>query len=383
MNNANFIVRMNKLRILLLNAFHTGSHASWANEFSKKSKHDVQLLSLPGFHWKWRMHGASIEFNRQLKAMDYPVFDCILCTDMMDLALFSALSADHYANIPKVVYFHENQISYPWSPTDADPELNRDRHYGFINYTSALVASRVLFNSAFHKSNFLDSLRQYLKALPDFNGIDQVDVIQSKSFVLAPGVKQGIKIEAPQRRNMKTAYDSPVILWNHRWEYDKNPQLFFDTLKALKRKQIKFKLIVLGESFKSSPAIFQDMKAMFKDEILHWGFVESRQEYYKMLSAADVLPVCSIQEFFGMSLMEAILSGVYPLLPNRLVYPEHIPEDLKDDYLYDSDEELLQLLESWIQAPKKVHSELAQSAKQHLWKNLIFKYDEFFSGVVL
>ena len=124
------------------------------------------------------------------------------------------------------------------------------------------------------------------------------------------------------------------------------------------------------------------MKLWFKDEILHWGYVESQQAYYQLLASADILPVCSTQEFFGMSVMEAILSGVFPLLPNRLVYPEHIPEGLKADYLYNTDEELLFLLERWIKAPKKIHKELVESAKPYLWKNLIFKYDEFFSGVV-
>ena len=27
----------------------------------------------------------------------------------------------------------------------------------------------------------------------------------------------------------------PVILWNHRWEYDKNPEFFFNTLSKLKK----------------------------------------------------------------------------------------------------------------------------------------------------
>ena len=40
-------------------------------------------------------------------------------------------------NIPTAIYFHENQISYPWSPRDRDKIQNRDNHYGFINYVCA------------------------------------------------------------------------------------------------------------------------------------------------------------------------------------------------------------------------------------------------------
>jgi hypothetical protein len=50
--------------------------------------------------------------------------------------------------------------------------------------------------------------------------------------------------------------------------------------------------------------------------------------------------VCSRQDFFGGSAVEAIYCNCYPLLPNRLAFPEHIPAGQKADHLYEREEEL-------------------------------------------
>ena len=65
------------------------------------------------------------------------------------------------------IYFHENQFTYPWSPNDPDVELQRDKHYGFINYSSTLCADHIYFNSKFHLDSFFIGLEKFLKQLPD------------------------------------------------------------------------------------------------------------------------------------------------------------------------------------------------------------------------
>ena len=51
---------------------------------------------------------------------------------------------------PAMLYFHENQFSYPLGPGE-----ERDFQYGFTDITSALVADRILFNSHTHHRAFL------------------------------------------------------------------------------------------------------------------------------------------------------------------------------------------------------------------------------------
>lgn len=63
-------------------------------------------------------------------------------------------------------------------------------------------------------------------------------------------------------------------------------------------------------------------------------------QYYAFLSRAKVLLVTAQEETFGYQVMDAILSNCIPICPNRLSYPELLPRT----YLYDTENELIELL---------------------------------------
>jgi glycosyltransferase involved in cell wall biosynthesis len=172
--------------------------------------------------------------------------------------------------------------------------------------------------------------------------------------------------------------EEPVLLWNHRWEYDKNPGLFFETLFQLKDEGFAFKLIVTGESFSDIPPIFQKAKTILKDRLLHFGYAKSKTEYYRLLSMADVIPVTNYQDFFGGSIVEAIHFGSIPLLPGRLAYPEHIPENLHSKFIYLTDQDFKSKLKAMLANHSGLRADLA-SVQSHIrrydWKELIKRYD--------
>ncbi len=175
------------MKILLVEPYYTGSHAAWAKGYACHSQHHIDILSLPGRFWKWRMHGGAVTLARKfLNSNAAP--DLILATDMLDLTTFLALTRHRTAGIPTTIYFHENQLTYPWSPTDRDIAQKRDKHYGFINYTAALAADSVLFNSGYHLESFLGALPNLLKHFPDYNELNTVKEIQSKSQILTLGL---------------------------------------------------------------------------------------------------------------------------------------------------------------------------------------------------
>ncbi|MFM1875465.1 MAG: hypothetical protein RL266_1202 [Bacteroidota bacterium] len=370
---------MNEQRsILLVEPFFGGSHQQWAEGFKKYSKHKVEILSLPAAHWKWRMHGAAVTLAK--RALEYPNVDLIVVTDMLDLATFLALTRERFKDVPVVAYFHENQITYPWSPQDQDLKLNRDNHYGFINYTTALSADAVWFNSEYHLRSFLSSLPQFFGQFPDHRNLETVQEISRKSRVMHLGMDLR---ELDRFESLNTApSDRPTILWNHRWEFDKNPDQFFRALIELKSREIEFNLVVLGQEFRNAPRIFNVAKAELKDRILHWGYVNSKQEYAKWLWQSDILPVTSYQDFFGGSILEAMYCNVKPLLPYRLAYPEHVPHDQHSNFFYAEGEFVGKLQESILRFEVLQKIETFRFAERYDWNCLIKTMDALLLEVI-
>ena len=127
--------------ILLLDPFHGGSHAAWSQGVRKGlTDLDIAWNPQPANHWKWRMQGAAAIWANQLQ--DAPRPDVLLTTDMCDLAQLKGLLPASWHDVQCVVMFHENQLTFPWSPTDQDPHLGRDLAYSYINVSSALAATR-------------------------------------------------------------------------------------------------------------------------------------------------------------------------------------------------------------------------------------------------
>ncbi len=355
------------MKVALVEAFFTGSHKRWAEEMQTFSSHKIDIFSLKGNYWKWRMHGGAITLANQFLEKGEK-YDLILATDMMDLSLFKSLISAKYNNIPIALYFHENQLCYPWSETDRDVQKNRDSHYAFINFSSALVADQVFFNSHFHKDSFLGALPNFLKGFPDYNELDSIKKIEAKSEVLYLGMDLQKFNKYKTEQNKK-----PLILWNHRWEYDKNPKDFFEALYLIQEKKLDFKVVILGENFRQIPIEFDEAKERLKDKILLMGYADSFKDYAAWLWQAQILPVTSNQDFFGGSVVEAIYCNCFPILPKRLAYPEHLPNQAK--YFYKSIEQLTDKLENAILNFNNLEN-LDATVKKYDWKIIIKEYDK-------
>lgn len=365
---------MKPLHIALLVPFFGGSHKQWATGWQQYSYHTIDLYTLPGRHWKWRMHGSAITLAEQVNQTAVRP-DIIVATDMLDVTVLRSLLKASYRAIPIVLYMHENQLTYPWSPDDKDTTLARDRHYAFINYTSALAADAVWFNSNYHKTSFLAALQGFLQAFPDYRNKKTVATIQNKCRVMPLGLP--LSHIDPYRQIPKPPTQLPTLLWNHRWEHDKGPEEWHALLRGLTDRGIAFSLIVMGESFGHYPAIFDTIKSTYSSSIRHWGYAASSAEYYALLCEADIAPVTSNHDFFGASVVEAIYANVIPVLPNRLAYPEHIPLAYHRDYFYQSREEALSLLaDKILHLDKWRQQTLSHFVQRYDWQHQAPAYDQ-------
>lgn len=312
------------MKILAIEPYYGGSHKAFLDGWQSRSEHDWTLVTLPAYKWKWRMRHSPLTCARLVQKMvaEGQSWDILFVSDMINLPELCGILPAKVANLPRLIYFHENQLMYPVRSSST-----RDYHYAYSNFTSCTAADAVWFNTAWHREVFLHGLDAYLRRMPDYKHVDELDSIRERSEVFPQG------INPPPPRPPRN--DGPMrLVWAARWEYDKNPGDFYGALTLLQEKNIPFEISVIGESFKDKPKVFDLLKDEFSEVINYWGFQETREDYYRALSEADICVSTAQHEFFGISLMEAASCGTLPLAPERLAYPEVLRGN--GDFLYDN-----------------------------------------------
>jgi glycosyltransferase involved in cell wall biosynthesis len=363
-------------RVLFLEPFYGGSHREFADGLIEHSRHAIELHTLPARFWKWRLRGAALHFAEKIR--DPGSYDALITTDLLSLSDLKALWGRAFP--PALVYFHENQLTYPLAPGE-----RMDLQYGFTDITTALAAKRVLFNSHTHFQAFFEGLPGFIRNMPEYRPRWVIEAIRNKSGVLYPGCRFPADREAitPTQNTPSSAGEAaPLIIWNHRWEFDKNPALFFRALEKAADLGAAFRLALLGENYQMKPREFIAARSCLGSIIEQYGYVESRDEYYDWLRRGSIVVSTADQENFGMAVVEAVRLGCAPLLPRRLSYPELFPEQFHGDFLYDNEEDLVRMLVCLLrelpEPDNPLHEKtraLAQSMSRFSWENLISSYD--------
>jgi glycosyltransferase involved in cell wall biosynthesis len=369
------------MRVLVCEPYFTGSHRSWAEGLAAHSRHDVRLVSHSGGFWKWRMQGAALTLAEEVRRLvaEWGRPDVLVASDMVHLPALLGLARVVLADTAVAVYFHENQLTYPM------PEgATADETYAMTNWLSMAAADRVVFNSEHHRAEVLAALPRLLRRFPDHRHTGLVDAVAERMVVLPVGVD--VDRFAGDDRG-----DPPIVLWNHRWEYDKDPAAFFAALAQLADEGVPFGLIVAGESFQTVPAEFEAARQRFADRIVWFGTAPA-DAYPDLLRRADVVVSTAHHEFFGVAVVEAVAAGALPVLPRRLSYPELVPDpadtmlpagrsDTAGAYLYD---DLVAHLR-WALTDHDGRRAAAAIARKHVdqfaWPRVAPAYDALFSAL--
>ena len=397
------------------------------------SRHRIELHTLPARFWRWRMRGAALHFAH---AVERPAdFDLVLVTDLMNVADLKAVWG---ANCPPIVlYVHENQLSYP------KPEgEQRDFQFAFTDIASALAADVVVFNSRYHRDAYFAVLPEVLRRMPEYEPAWIPEALAAKARVLYPGCRlpairdrgPGADPAAPDRRSAapagappaaggspaasaRTALappaavaaesagapaagagagdsvaqaatavgdspqpgTAPMVIWNHRWEFDKQPAAFFAALRKVQQAGVAFEVALLGENAQYVPQEFMAARKWLGERVVQYGYLPNRNAYLELLGRGSVVVSTAIQENFGMSVVEAVAAGCHPLLPNRLAYPEVIPAAYHDACLYEDDEALADKLIALLASPPVAPPPgLAAAMQRYSWDCLAADYDELF-----
>lgn len=351
-------------RVLLVEPYFSGSHQAWAEGYARTAAHDVEPISLPGRFWKWRMFGGSLTLARKTSQLSEPP-DLILASDMLDLASFLG-HAGLAPGVRSILYMHENQLTYPLSPTARD-----DLAYAYMNWSSMVRADEVWFNSRFHLDSVFEALPKFLRHFPDHRHTPIVEETHAKSTVMPVGVDLSFVTDAEKP-------EPPLVIWNQRWEHDKNPQRMWDALVRLGRRGSEFQVAICGENFANTPEGFEEGRKMLGDRVVHYGYA-SRARYCQLLNDASVVLSTALHEFFGIAVVEAMAAGAVPVLPNGLSYPELVPKRLHAETLYNDDDRLDELLTKGVEdgdRRNRLAGEVAAAMERYDWGVVGRMYDE-------
>ena len=361
------------LSILAVEPWLGGSHERFLAGWKQRSTHRVQILGLPARHWRWRMQGAAHTLARRARELQPP--DVLLVSDYLDLPRFRGFLPPAWAGIPAALYLHENQLTYPLRPGEERRE--RDLAPAFANLLSCLSAERVVFNSRFHRDEFRDAALELLAQLPSPKPTAELENALETARVIGPGVD----LEATPLGPGPPSGSPLRVLFNHRWEHDKDPAAFLRAVRAARQQGAQIELVLLGESYRKSPPQVDALLAELAPCILHRGWAADRAQYLHLLGSADLVVSTARHEFFGMALLEGVAAGAMPLAPRALAYPEVLAEELHAQAFYSDADDLVAHLVVAAQTPRvyrdpEARARLRASVEPHDQAHTAARLDE-------
>lgn len=325
------------MKALLLSAYAADSHHYWARGLVHHLDDiDWTLIELSPRHFQWRVRGNPLSFMSEHDAALSQPFDLIVATSLVDLATLAGIYP-HLGQARRVVYFHENQFAYPLGEQQKlriEPLM--------VNLYSALAADQVLFNSHWNLESFFDGVADFLKMMPEKVSLARFEALKTRSVVVPVPLTP-----LDTSRRLDEGMRPARIIWNHRWEYDKNPEDFFAALEALSDEGIAFELVMMGQVFRKHPKVFDYAQKRLSHHIVCWGH-QSRADYLAELQRGGIVVSTAWHEFQGLAVMEAVQRGCVPLVPERLCFPEYYGPE----YRYDGSRAALTArLKAWLTQP--------------------------------
>ena len=340
-------------RILLLSAYDAMSHKMWRGRLLEMfPEHTWTQLVLPPRHFNWRIRGNSLQWALNEKDLLNQDYDLLIATSMVDLSSLRGF-LPRIAQLPTLLYFHENQFVYPLGSkqrsNNVEPQL--------VPLYSALCADAIVFNSTYNRSTFLQGAKELLKKLPDQLSPELLERIEKSEIIPVPLEEFSFEpVTTAMLENSKQILD---VVWNHRWEYDKGPKLLLSLAQAILAQRLPIRLHVVGQQFRSSPAEFKKIAALLEQHAAalaidqgSFGFVENREGYISLLRRCDVVLSTAEHDFQGLAIQEACTLRCTPLVPDALVYPEYIDSEFLYPFNESSGDEancagILKQLQDW------------------------------------
>ncbi len=370
-----------KRSVLLLSAYDASSHRLWRERLVELFP-DFQWtqLTLPARNFNWRIRGNSLEWGFKQADILQRDYQLLIATSMVDLASLRGF-VPSLSRIPSLVYFHENQFEYPTGSQRHDniePQL--------VPLYAALCADCVIFNSHYNRTTFLEGARNLFQKLPDQFPEEIIQHLEDSVVIPVPlpnwDCSEDLQLS-----------DSNIleVVWNHRWEYDKGPELLLELANFIKLNQLPIRLHIAGEQFRNQPAEFDQLRLVLEEHAAklaiapgQFGYIADRTDYFNLLKTCDIVLSTALHDFQGLAVQEACLFGCTPLAPDKLVYPEYLDANFLYPSLDDktvSAQAIADRLKNWLAHKTKGLNLPKPNLDQYKGESLRPRYAEVFERI--
>ena len=133
----------------------------------------------------------------------------------------------------------------------------------------------------------------------------------------------GIPFYGDELRKKYLTKKEDIIVFPHRLDEEKHPELFDLFVDKLNQKGFNFKAIKTIEE------------------------TSSRDEYFKLLGRSKIMISFAEQETFGYSTLESMALDNYVIVPNKLSYCETVPFSYRYDTLDEAFDMLVNAMQNW------------------------------------
>ncbi|NOY07978.1 MAG: glycosyltransferase family 4 protein [Spirochaetes bacterium] len=135
------------------------------------------------------------------------------------------------------------------------------------------------------------------------------------------------EIPAEEKRTSK----EPVILFLGRLTRQKGPEYFLETAKKIHELCPEASFIMAGEGDYKGELIRKSAEYGMEDKFIFTGFL-NRKEVAEILNSSDILILPSVSEPFGITVLEAMRSGVVVIASGRSGVSEFMNNIYKTDF---------------------------------------------------
>jgi glycosyltransferase involved in cell wall biosynthesis len=228
-------------------------------------------------------------------------------------------------NVKIYAFFH----AASWTKEDAFAVAYHHQKYIEVGWIAACDA--IFVGSQYQKECIIDRRLKHLATSDDYKGLCDKIVVSGNPFF-----SDDYKGRGTQKKKKQ------LILPN-RFDWEKRPNLSLDFAYVMKKRIPDLNIVVTTShpKFKSNKQWLYEMaKGMESDGIIQIKEGLSKDEYHSIMAESKVMMSNSIEESFGICIVEAMMYNTYPLLRNELSHPELTGYDNR--LLYNDEDQIIE-----------------------------------------